>query len=74
MLKIEFSSEKNAHVCDASIEDQWIVFTCPQCENYRRKMHLETGEMIVEKPGNPLIEHQGLFINPIIEQLSPSLS
>lgn len=74
MINIEFSGSEDAHVCDVSIKDQWIVFTCPQCHNYCRKMHQETGEMVVENPGNPLIVHQGLFINPVIEQIAPSLS
>lgn len=74
MLSIDFSAEKDAHICEVTHEDQWIIFTCPHCENYRRKMHLETGEMIVEKPGNPLIKHQGLYVNPILEKLAPSLS
>lgn len=72
MTKIEFSSSEDTHVCEASVQDQWIVFTCPQCKDYRRKMHQETGEMVVENPGDPHILHQGMYINPLLP--NPSLS
>ena len=74
MLNIEFSAKEDAHTCEVSVEEQWIVFTCPQCQNYRRKMHQETGEMVVEKPGDPQITHRGMYINPLILQTVPSLS
>ena len=43
MLDIKFSTNENTHRCDAVLEGKWIVFTCPQCQDYRRKMHQETG-------------------------------
>lgn len=74
MLNIEFSAKEDAHNCEVSVEAPWIVFTCPQCQNYRRKMHQETGEMVVENPGDPQIKHQGMYINPLILEASHSLS
>ncbi|AEE49755.1 hypothetical protein [Haliscomenobacter hydrossis] len=74
MLDVKFSTNEDTHHCDAVLEGKWIVFTCSQCLDYRRKMHQETGEMITESTGNPEILHQGFYVQPRLQNFDASLS
>lgn len=74
MLNIQFSSHETTHICEAKIEGKWIVFTCPQCLDYRRKINQETGEMITDSMGNPEVLHQGFYVQPRLQNFDASLS
>jgi hypothetical protein len=46
------------------MEGQWIVFTCPVCDDYERRIHSVTKETRVKRnPDNPY-NHGGSFIRP----------
>ncbi|RMH75836.1 MAG: hypothetical protein D6681_21995 [Calditrichaeota bacterium] len=62
MSKIEFPHARGAdfHECDAHREGDWIVFRCPQCPDYERRLNWRTGEMEV-KNNPPDINHTGSY-------------
>ncbi len=74
MLNVQFSSPEITHTCEAKIEGKWIVFTCPQCREYRRKMHQENGRNDYDSMGNPEILHQGFYVQPRLQNFDASLS
>jgi hypothetical protein len=62
-IKINVSGE-NRHQCETRMEGQWIVFTCPVCDDYERRIHSVTKETRVKRnPDNPY-NHGGSFIRP----------
>ena len=63
-MKFEFESDsenENIHNCECSREGDWLVFTCPECPDYERRMNWKTGEMHL-KGGDEMILHRGSFI------------
>ena len=58
------SLSKTDHKCFSEKEGDWIVFRCPICTDYERRIHTKTGEMRTEGiVGNPHT-HNGLYIKP----------
>lgn len=55
------------HQCTATKKGNEIVFTCPQCPNYERRVNIVTSEMKT-KGVSFEIEHEGFsgFITPEI--------
>lgn len=63
-MNINFTREDTptvGHLCTAHREGEWIVYTCPHCPTYERRIHLPTGHMLVQGGSNPHIQHQGSF-------------
>jgi len=61
MHEINFSfnnSEHDQHECDSYIEGDWVVFRCPICKDYERRINAVTGEMKV-KNGSSTVRHLG---------------
>jgi hypothetical protein len=49
------------HTCKSHQEGDWIVFTCPQCEGYERRININTGKMETRALENNDILHIGNF-------------
>jgi hypothetical protein len=45
MLKTYYPTER--HKCEGVESGDWIIYTCPKCDNYMRKDNIKTGEMVV---------------------------
>ena len=62
--------EEGDHICEASSSGEWIVFTCPVCPGYERRVNKKTGEMETKgTAGNPFTHH-GSFIKPGLDALN----
>lgn len=62
-MQLHFSSgSPDSHACESRREGDWIVFTCPQCEEFERRINFETGEQHTTPSANPYILHQGSFM------------
>ena len=46
MASINFGNPKGKHKCYSEKKGEWIIFRCPVCEDFERKVHSITGEMI----------------------------
>lgn len=60
---INFSStSKSSHQCSAEKEGEFIVYRCPLCPEYERRIHSKTGVMEVSgNIGNPH-SHHGTYV------------
>ena len=56
---------KKDHQCTVNTEGNWLVFRCPICSDYERRIHTKTGEMKT-KGGTQgsSIKHYGSYIRP----------
>jgi len=72
MTEIKFDSD--AHQCKQEIQGDWVIFTCPLCPNYRRKMHRETGEIVNENTGKVEANHSGVYVSAIVQDFNSSQS
>lgn len=57
------------HTCKSHKEGDEIVFTCPHCPDYERRMNLKTGEMKVKNASED-IRHTGSHVSSIFNGLS----
>jgi hypothetical protein len=55
-MQIEFPIE-NSHSCTSHIEGDWIIWRCPICIDYERRLNVVTGKMTVK--GKTEFSHQG---------------
>jgi hypothetical protein len=61
MREINFSFNNpghDQHECDSVKEGDWIIFRCPLCKDYERRINAITGEMKV-KNGSSAVRHLG---------------
>lgn len=60
MLNVGCSTTASSelHECEATQEGNWVIFRCPICGDYERRINCDTGEMKV-KTSNPYIRHTG---------------
>lgn len=62
---MEFSIHDHAsetyHPCKSARDGDWIIFTCPVCADYERRINWRTEELRV-KGGKPEIQHSGEYI------------
>lgn len=56
---IEILNE-DQHVCIGQRQGDWIVFICPICKGYERRVNWDTGEVKVKR-GNSKFNHTGSF-------------
>jgi hypothetical protein len=54
---INFANVPGSHQCTSHIENGCIVWRCPYCEGYERRLNVSTGEMTVK--GKTDFPHQG---------------
>jgi hypothetical protein len=65
MHEINFSFnnlEYDQHECDSVTEGDWIIFRCPICKDYERRINAVTGDMRV-KNGSSTFRHSGLHLH-----------
>ena len=55
-MSIEFPI-KNTHHCTSHVDGDWIVWRCPICTDYERRLNHKTGKMAVK--GKTEFQHQG---------------
>jgi hypothetical protein len=70
MYQIEIGSSKGPehHKCKGSLEGDWIVFKCPICQDYERRINRTTGEMKVFNQRS-FINHSGMHFPNIQEEV-----
>lgn len=50
---------QNVHPCTSEREGDWLVWRCPLCAGYERRLNWVTGEMRVRREGSEA-QHVGL--------------
>lgn len=58
--KFEFPEDPEAHECKSFRNGDWIIFRCPKCPDYERRINWRTGKMKV-KNDDPHINHRGQY-------------
>ena len=58
---LNLNSEKEIHKCTSRREGVWVVFKCPICLQYERRMNLDTGQMTTKGSPYENILHTGMF-------------
>ena len=55
-------SDEDLHICETYRVGDWIVFTCPKCPQYERRVNWRTREMKTRiGEGNEHIKHAGSY-------------
>jgi hypothetical protein len=54
-------SDADVHLCEARREGDWVVFTCPHCADFERRLNFVTGQFHIQADGNPYILHEGTY-------------
>ena len=69
MQTIKFEPDENMehHECESFREGDWIVFRCPQCGDYERRMNWRTGEMR-SRNARPEFYHTGSHVPPVYRE------
>jgi hypothetical protein len=64
MQEISFGSSNNVtrHECEAQRDGEWLIFRCPICPDYERRMNWRTGETFARQP-YPEIQHSGFHFS-----------
>jgi Zn finger protein HypA/HybF involved in hydrogenase expression len=62
MLNMDFEKPQDVefHQCQATREGDWIVFRCPKCNGYERRLNWRTGEM-TSRNVNVQVLHTGNY-------------
>jgi hypothetical protein len=68
MLEANFgnSEDGNHHQCESYRDEDWVVFRCPICLDYERRINPGTGEKTT-KNVRPDIHHSGSHIPPQVK-------
>lgn len=57
-------SETETHECVGFREGDWMIFKCPICHDYERRLNWKTGKMRTKSdPENPF-QHSGIVAPP----------
>lgn len=70
-MEIRFGNTEDGsiHRCESCQEGDWIVFSCPDCYDYERRLNWRTGETFSESV-HPEIQHSGFhFSNELISSI-----
>lgn len=64
MVKIDFdlTSEGEYHTCEAKHVGDWIIFHCPACSDYERRLNWRTGKMVKVSGDNEFL-HSGKYFS-----------
>ena len=57
------NSDDDRHECESTREGDWIIFTCPHCPGYERRMNLRTRDMTVNDPTDGSYSHSGRYFS-----------
>ncbi len=57
-VDFSFGSGYNHHECDSVTDGDWVIFRCPICEDYERKINVVTGETIAKNISS-IVSHSG---------------
>lgn len=57
---LNLTSENETHKCTSYKEGDWVIFKCPICLQYERRMNLINGKMKT-KGSSENILHTGMF-------------
>jgi len=62
MLKVNFEKPVNGehHECEAIRRGDWIIFSCPKCPDYERRLNWRTGKM-TSKGARADVQHSGMY-------------
>ncbi len=71
MQSIDFGNFQTnpAHECDSYRNGDWIIFRCPSCPDYERRINWRTGKIMV-KNSRPDVMHSGTHVPHGLEELS----
>jgi len=64
-MKIELnnsSKDDAVHQCNSKREGDWLIFTCPACPTYERRLNVQTQEMRIKEGKDPFLRHTGSFV------------
>jgi hypothetical protein len=67
-IEVGSSNSPEQHKCKASLEGDWIVFKCPICHDYERRINRTTREMKVFNQSSS-INHSGMHFSNIQEEM-----
>jgi hypothetical protein len=69
-MKIEFNArpDKETHECESYRSGEWIIFKCPRCKEYERRLNWQTGKVHTVN-ANDNVYHTGSFFP--VEYLEP---
>ncbi len=59
------------HSCQSRLEGDWIIWTCPKCEGYERRLNWRTGEMKGKRSPAHAALHYGMNLT---QGISPRLA
>ena len=63
MQIVDFSTFNGTnHECDAVMEGDWVVFRCPICKDYERRINTVTGETKVKNLSST-VSHSGRHLS-----------
>ena len=62
-IHFNFKAQTENHECTAFRNGDWIIFQCPDCPNYERRINWRTGKMIIQN-AKPNINHAGYYDCP----------
>jgi hypothetical protein len=69
-LNFEIDSKYSHHECDSVIKGEWVIFRCPICKNYERRINMLTGETKVKNLSS-IVRHSGRHMPAQFATLSP---
>ncbi len=56
------SESEHIHLCESNRNGDWLIFTCPKCPDYERRLNWKTGEMHLKEGKDEMILHRGSFL------------
>ncbi|MCA0235495.1 MAG: hypothetical protein LCH81_03855 [Bacteroidetes bacterium] len=56
--RFSHAPSQSQHYCTSHREGEWIVWRCPHCSDYERRMNWQTGEMRIKR-GASTAQHIG---------------
>lgn len=72
-INFDMNSEQYSHKCSAYRDGDWIVFYCPRCYGYERKINWRTGETKSKNVTND-IRHSGEYFPIEYRQIYENLN
>ena len=63
-MKVSFNNLNGSHKCYSKKEGEWIVFRCPHCPDFERRIHVDTKEFKSKISPDNMNLHHGFHIPP----------
>ena len=63
-LNLEFTNgDFDGHYCVSKLDGDWIIWTCPICVGYERRLNWKTGDLVSNDIArNSIIKHSGKHV------------